>query len=215
MALFWFVLALVLLVVALIILRLDAKQRAGGSDGARSGVDRGRAWESGAGDEGAPVAVAGGVDSGDGRAGDAPVAVGPARGVGGEDLDDVEDLPLREPAGHAEAAARGPVDAIAPKLAPFQRGAGAGPAARAGAGDGSGAEPGMTELGMPDPGVTDPGAASPGGADSAETVESRIDRAEDVVVDDTRPDAGRTSARTRPGTPTRPRTPMTSPTSRP
>lgn len=182
MALFWFVLALVLLVVALFILRLDAKQRGGGSDGARPGVDRGRAWAPGAGDEGAPVVVVDVGESGNGRAGDAPVAVGLARGAGGEGLDDDEDLPLREPAEHPEAATRGPVDAVAPKLAPFQRGAGAGSAARAGAGDGSGAEPGMTEPGMPGP-----DAASLGGADSAEAVESRIDRTEDVVAD-TRPD---------------------------
>lgn len=124
MALFWFLLALVLLVVALVILRLDAKQRGGGSRGRRAAVgdrsERSSGEDVGGAAEGADAEKTGGADDDE-----APHSAPPADG--------------------SEASDESAVDAGGPKPAPFQRAAGsavAGAAAGTAAAASSGREDG-------------------------------------------------------------------------
>ncbi|GAA3511432.1 hypothetical protein [Dietzia aurantiaca] len=109
MVLFWFLLALVLLVAALIILRLDAKQRRGRVDAQRPEVEQDRSRSSGEG----------------------------SGGVGGDAVENDRDYDNAEhstPFTGEDDAADGPAgEPSEPKLAPFQRAADEGPAAGAAA----------------------------------------------------------------------------------
>ncbi|WP_295652325.1 hypothetical protein [uncultured Dietzia sp.] len=110
MVLFWFLLALVLLVAALIILRLDAKQRRGRADAQRPAVEQDRSRSSGEG----------------------------AGGAGGDavenDRDDDDNAEHSAPFTGEGDAADGPAgEPGEPRLAPFQRVADAGPVAGAAA----------------------------------------------------------------------------------
>lgn len=122
MALFWFLLALVLLVAALVILRLDARQRGGGVRGRRPGA-KDAATPSRSGELGGDVADAEGAGVGDD---DGVVDDGV--------VDDDEDPHHAPPAGEPDATDESAGRAGEPKLAPFQRAAGvAGVAGLAGA----------------------------------------------------------------------------------
>ncbi len=138
MVLLWFLLALVLLVAALVLLRLDARQRGGGS--------RDELPEAGQG----PARLSGGAVEGD---------LADARGdVGGGGDDDDEDPRPTEPAETPEAVDESAGAASGPKLAPFQRASGAMPSGTSGGGVGRGDVTAGAAAG---------GAAARGGADTA------------------------------------------------
>lgn len=135
MALFWFLLALVLLVVALVILRLDAKQRGGGSRGRRAAVEDRSERSSGEDVGGADAEKTGGADDAE--------KTGGADDAGGTDDDEAPHS--APPADGSEASDESAVDAGGPKPAPFQRAAGsavAGAAAGTAAAASSGREDG-------------------------------------------------------------------------
>lgn len=148
MALFWFLLALVLLVAALVILRLDARQRGGGARGQRSAT---------------PDGVVG--PSGEGAEGD--VAGSEGAGV----IDDDDDPHSAAPAGEPDAADEsagdaGPAgDSGGPKLAPFQRAA-----AVAGSAGAAGATAAVSATGSGTDSGTDPDSAGEDAADAHKTM---------------------------------------------